>query len=209
MWEHHIPNVSRISEKWKIYFQDPPARACQGPTGCEGRGFESEVNVILSFIDISYFKYSSNIPSAITIWWSTGQQTGVWQSRGQQAGDIDLLLDAPGAPICPPAPRFTQLGVVLKINEISMNFQYTNKSPKWSPKTSQSVQNDVPRGTGSHQNNENVEKVKSNENTSIYNAFERLGHQNSREFPFKNHQFYEKHENVNSTENHCIYNIDW
>ena len=37
-------------------------------------------------------------------------------------------------------------------------------------------------------NNENAEKVKSNENTCIYNTFERLGHQNSREFPFKNHQ---------------------
>ena len=75
-------------------FRYPPAPACQGPSGCEGSGVKSEVNVILSFIDISYFKYSSNIPSAITIWWSTGQQTGVWQSRGQQAGDIDLLLDA-------------------------------------------------------------------------------------------------------------------
>ena len=72
--------------------------------------------------------------------------------------------------------------------EISMNFQYTNKSPKWGPKTSKSVQNEGPRGTWSHQNNENVEKVKSNENTCICNTFERLGHQNSREFPFKNHQ---------------------
>ena len=69
-----------------------------------------------------------------------------------------------------------------------MNFQYTNKSPKWGPKTSKSVQNEVPRGTQSRQNNENSEKVKSNENTSIYNTFEGLGHQNSQEFPLKNQQ---------------------
>ena len=69
-----------------------------------------------------------------------------------------------------------------------MHIQYTKKSQKWCPKTSQGHQNEVPRGTWSHQNNENVEKVKSNENTRIYHTFERLGHQNSREFPFKNHQ---------------------
>ena len=45
-----------------------------------------------------------------------------------------------------------------------------------------------PRERKNHQNNKNVEKVKSNENIRIYHAFERLGHQNSREFPFKNHQ---------------------
>ena len=48
-----------------------------------------------------------------------------------------------------------------------MNFQYTNKSPKWSPQTSKSVQHEVPGGTWSHQNNENIEKVKSNENTKF------------------------------------------
>ena len=69
-----------------------------------------------------------------------------------------------------------------------MHIQYTKKSQKWCPKTTQGHQNEVPRGTWSHQNNENVEKVKSNENTCIYCTFERLGHQNSREFPFKNHQ---------------------
>ena len=137
------PFLSRPCQLEALYiyiYIYPPAPACQGPPGCEAGRVKSEVNVILSFIDISYFKYSSNIPSAITIWWSTGQQTGVWQSRGQQAGDIDLLLDAPGAPIYPPAPRFTQLGEVLKINEISMHIQYTNKSRKWCPRTSQSHQ---------------------------------------------------------------------
>ena len=69
-----------------------------------------------------------------------------------------------------------------------MNFQYTNKSPKWSPKTSKSVQNEVPRGTWSHQNNEKVEKVKSHENISIYCTFERLDHQKSQDFPIKINQ---------------------
>ena len=82
----------------------------------------------------------------------------------------------------------SQLGVVLKINEISMHIQYTRKSQKWSPKTSESHQNEVPRGTQSRQNHENSEKVKSNENINIYNTFEGLGHQNSQEFPFKNQQ---------------------
>ena len=70
-----------------------------------------------------------------------------------------------------------------------MHIQYTRKSQKWSPKTSQSHQNEVPRGTQSRQNNENSEKkVTSNENINIYNTFEGLGHQNSQEFPFKNQQ---------------------
>ena len=82
----------------------------------------------------------------------------------------------------------SQLGVVLKISEISMHIQYTRKSQKWSPKTSQSHQNEVPRGTQSRQNNENSEKVKSNENINIYNTLEGLGHQNSPEFPCRNQQ---------------------
>ena len=39
-----------------------------------------------------------------------------------------------------------------------MHIQYTDKSPKWSPKTSKSVQNEVPRGTWSHENYEHFEK---------------------------------------------------
>ena len=31
-------------------------------------------------------------------------------------------------------------------------------------------------------------KVKSNENATIYNTFDRLGHHKSAEFPFKNHE---------------------
>ena len=69
-----------------------------------------------------------------------------------------------------------------------MHIQYTRKSQKWSPKTSQSHQNEVPRGTQSRQNNENSEKVKSNENIYIYSALEGLGHQNSPEFPCRNQQ---------------------
>ena len=156
----HQAQFTRFFDKFDIKFRCwvsfdyPPAPACQGPSGCEERGLKSEVNVILSFIDISYFKYSSNIPSAITIWWSTGQQTGVWQSRGQQAGNIDLLLDGPGAPIYHQPSPCSQIWVVLKINEISMHIQYTRKSQKWSPKTSQSHQNEVPRVTQSRQNDE-------------------------------------------------------
>ena len=112
----------------------PPAPACQGPSGCEERGFKSEVNVILSFIDISYFKYSSNIPSAITIWWSTGLQTGVWQSGGQQAGNIDLLLDALDEQFTLQHPRVLKYGWSWK----SMKFQCISNTPK-------NHKNDVPR----------------------------------------------------------------
>ena len=69
-----------------------------------------------------------------------------------------------------------------------MHIQYTTKSGKWCLKTLKSVQNEVPRGIWSHQNKENVEKVKSNENTTIYYTFDRLGHQKSADFPLKNHQ---------------------
>ena len=137
---------------------------------------------------MSYFKNSSNIPSAITIWWSTGQQTGVWWSTGQQAGDIRPVTRRPGNTICHPASRFPQFGASLKINEISMNVQYTKRSSEWCLKTSKSVQNEVPRGTWSHQNNEKVEKVKSHENISIYYTFERLDHQKSQDFPIKINQ---------------------
>ena len=106
-------------------WHNPPAPACQGPSGCEASGVKSEVNVILSFIDISYFKYSSNIPSAITIWWSTGQQTGVWQSRGQQAGDIDLLLDALDEQFTLHQVDPLNLGCLWK----SMKFQWISNTP--------------------------------------------------------------------------------
>ena len=122
----------------------PPAPACQGPSGWEAKSFKSEVNVILSFIDISYFKYSSNIPSAITIWWSTGQQTGVWQSRGQQAGDIDLLLDALEWQFTFQHPSPLNLGRrenQWNFNEFPIHQQITKmvsqdfqKCPKWGPK---------------------------------------------------------------------------
>ena len=75
---------------------------------------------------VSYFKYSSNIPSAITIWWSTGQQTGVWQSRGQQAGDIDLLLDALDQQFTTQHPRVLKSGWSWK----SMKFQCISNTPE-------------------------------------------------------------------------------
>ena len=62
------------------------------------------------------------------------------------------------------------------------------KITKLLPKISNSDQNEVQTGTINHQNPQKVKKVKSNEHINICNTFERLGHQNSREFPFKNHQ---------------------
>ena len=93
-----------------------------------------------------------------------------------------------GSSIYPQPGPLSQLGVALKINEISMHIQYTRKSQKWSPKTSQSDQNEVPRGTQSGQNNEISEKVKSNENINIYYTFERSDHQTSQDFPIKINQ---------------------
>ena len=137
---------------------------------------------------MSYFKNPSNIPSAIAIWWSTGQQTGVWWSTGQQTGDIRLVTRRPGQTIYHPPGGSPQFWVVLEINKISMHIQYTKKSLKWSPKTFKSVQNEVQTGTWNHQIHEKVKKVKSNENHNIYNVFERLGHHESANFPIKNHQ---------------------
>ena len=134
----------------------PPAPACQGPSGWEEQRWSHKSKVTSQEI-------------------SSDLRSEVW---GQPVLDL-LVVGPPGAPIYLPAPRFPQLGVVLKINEISMHIQYTRKSQKWSPKTSQSHQNEVPRGTQSRQNNENSEKVKSNENINIYYTFKRLGHQNS------------------------------
>ena len=94
----------------------------------------------------------------------------------------------PGLTIYLPPGLVPQLGEVQKINEISMHVQYTQKSSKWCLKTSKSVQNEVPRGTWSHQNHEKVEKVKSHENISIYYTFERSDHQKSQDFPIKINQ---------------------
>ena len=136
---------------------------------------------------MSYFKNPSNIPSAIAIWWSTGQQTGVWWSRGQQTGDIRLVTRRPGQTIYHPPGGSPQFWVVLEINKISMHIQYTKKSLKWCPKTSKSVQNEVQTGTWNHQIHEKVKHMKSNENQSIYNVFERLGRHESANFPIENH----------------------
>ena len=137
---------------------------------------------------MSYIKISSNIPSAITIWWSTGQQTGIWGSTGQQAGDIRLVTRHPGNTIyLPPGPS-SQFWVVLEIDKISMHIQYTKKSLKWSPKTSKCLKNEVQTGTWYHQSHWNDKNMTSNENHSIYDVFERLGDHESANFPIKNHQ---------------------
>ena len=137
---------------------------------------------------MSYFKNPSNILSAIAIWWSTGQQTDVWWSRGQQTDDIRLVTVRPGPSLYHPPGPCSQFWVVLEINQISVNFHYTWKSPKWSPKTSKCLKNEVQTGTWNHQIHEKVKNMKSNENHSIYSVFERLGHHESANFPIKNHQ---------------------
>ena len=57
-----------------------------------------------------------------------------------------------------------------------------------SKKTANSFQNEVQTGTWNHQIHEKVKNMKSHENTSIYNTFDRLGHQKSADFQLKNHQ---------------------
>ena len=59
-------------------------------------------------------------------------------------------------------------GEILKFFQISKKLQCTKKSSKWSPKNHQSVQKEVQTITWHHQNHEQVEKVKSNENSIIY-----------------------------------------
>ena len=78
---------------------------------------------------------------------SAGDQSAVCRSTGQQSGIGNCSTVPPGASIYHPPRPCSQLGVVQKINEISINLQYTQKSPNWSPKTSQSVQNEVQTGT--------------------------------------------------------------
>ena len=136
---------------------------------------------------MSYFKNPSNIPSAIAIWWSTGQQTGVWWSRGQQTDDIRLVTVRPGGSLYHPPGPFSQFWVVLEINKISMHIQYTKKSLKWSPKTSKCLKNEVQTGTWNHQNQQKA-KTWNLTKTIVFYVFERLGHHESANFPIKNHQ---------------------
>ena len=77
---------------------------------------------------------------------SAGDQFAVCKSKDQQSGIGNCSTVPPGPTIYHPAPRFPQVGVVQKIDEISINLQYTQKSPNWSPKTSRSVQNEVQIG---------------------------------------------------------------
>ena len=56
------------------------------------------------------------------------------------------------------------------------------------PRPPKVSKNKVPTGARSNRNNENPEKVKSNENINIYSTLEGLGHQNSPEFPCRNQQ---------------------
>ena len=78
---------------------------------------------------------------------SAGDQSAVCRSAGQQSGIGNCSTVPPGASIYHPPTGDSQLGVVLKISEISRYLQYTQKSPNWSPKTSRSVQNEVRIGS--------------------------------------------------------------
>ena len=79
-------------------------------------------------------------------------------------------------------------GEIMKFIEISMPAQLPKKSPNWCPKASKSDQNEIQTGTWNHQNQETVKKMKSNENLCFFYVFERLGHQESEDFPIKSHQ---------------------
>ena len=70
----------------------------------------------------------------------------------------------------------------------SRAFPLPQKSSKWCLKTSKDLQNEVPRGTWNHQNQQKAKNIKSNENHSIYCVFEGLGHQKSVDFPINDHQ---------------------
>ena len=94
------------------------------------RGHQAERQAILmqrsmvfSHSLLSYFKHSSNIPSATTIWWSTSQQAGVSWSTRQQAGDIRPVTRHPGSTIYHPAPQSSQPGVSRVGPWESMEFQ--------------------------------------------------------------------------------------
>ena len=96
-----------------------------------------------------------------------------------------------GSTFLPPSGRGRWILVpasqTIEFHEIPRNSQYPQKSSKWCLETSKALQNEVSRAAWNHQNQENIRKVKSNENHAIYDVFERLGHQKSTDFPIKNH----------------------
>ena len=61
---------------------------------------------------------------------SAGDQSAVCRPAGQQSGIGSCSTVPPGQTIYHPPGPCSQIWVVLKINEISMNFQYTKKSQK-------------------------------------------------------------------------------
>ena len=92
------------------------------------------INLYQCFHDQSAIDQSAVDKSAVC--WSTGQQTGVWQSRGQQAGDIDLLLDALDQQFTLQHPGSLNLGWSRK----SMKFQGISNTPKITKLVSQDLQ---------------------------------------------------------------------
>ena len=149
MTKTSVSNVSRIlgivETSWSICSY-PPAPACQGPPGWEARSVQSLISYPNCF-SIFHHQFINLCKFPLTNQQLIHQLVINLLFAGLQVSNLGLLTVPPGASIYPPAPRFTQLGVVLKTSEISMHIQYTRKSQKWSPKTSKSVQNEVPRGT--------------------------------------------------------------
>ncbi|MEC8568404.1 MAG: hypothetical protein VXY56_09010, partial [Pseudomonadota bacterium] len=89
---------------------------------------------------------------------SAGDQSAVCRAAGQHSGIGNCSTVPPGQTIYHQPGLVSQPGVVQKINEISINLQYTQKSPNWSPKTSRSVQNEVQIGAKNHQIHEKIKK---------------------------------------------------
>ena len=122
----------------------------------------------------------------------TGLQVSKLQVCYLQVSQLQVCYCTPWTGNLPPTWRVPSAwggsGETLKFIEISMPVQQPHKSPNWCPKALQSDQNKLQTGARNHQNQENVKKVKSNENQCIYNVFERLGQQKSMIFPIKSHQ---------------------
>ena len=100
--------------------------------------------------------------------------------------------------VCPGDQLFTltwltclNLGCLWKYNGSHCNLKEPPAPPKifkMSPGDPQNLQNGLQNGAWNHQIPEIVEKVKSNENHSIYCVFERSGHWKTDYFPFRIHQ---------------------
>ena len=102
----------------------PPAPACQGPP-CEGwLSITDLLSNSFSNIPSSVYQSSSTSIGKSAVHQSAGDQSAVCRSAGQQSGLSTVLLYPLDTHFTPQPGGCSQLWVVLKINEISMNFQY-------------------------------------------------------------------------------------